>query len=62
MEHIKFAKPEATDKEIIMSAEKAKCHEFISALPEGYESLVRERGVKLSGGQRQRLAIARVFF
>ena len=61
MENIKIAKPDATDKEIIMAAEKAKCHEFINELPEGYESLVGERGVKLSGGQRQRLAIARAF-
>ena len=61
MENIRFAKPEATDKEVIMAAEKTRCHEFISELPEGYESLVGERGVKLSGGQRQRLAIARAF-
>ena len=61
MENIRIAKPYATNKEVIMAAEKAKCHEFISKLPEGYESLVAERGVKLSGGQRQRLAIARAF-
>ena len=61
MENIRFAKPNATDKEVISAAKKAKCHEFISELPEGYESLVGERGIKLSGGQRQRLAIARAF-
>jgi len=61
MENIKIAKPGATDKEAIMAAKKAKCHEFICELPGGYESLVGERGIKLSGGQRQRLAIARAF-
>lgn len=61
MENIRFAKPEATDKEVIWAAKKARCHEFISELPEGYESLIGEHGVKLSGGQRQRLAIARAF-
>ncbi len=61
MENIKVAKPDATDKEVIMAAKKAKCHEFICELSEGYESLVGERGIKLSGGQRQRLAIARAF-
>lgn len=61
MENIRIAKPDATDKEVILALEKAKCNKFISELPEGYESLVGERGVKLSGGQRQRLAIARAF-
>lgn len=61
MENIKFVKPSATNKEVVMAAKKAKCHEFISKLPKGYESLVGERGIKLSGGQRQRLAIARAF-
>ena len=61
MDNIRFSKPDATDQEVIAAAQKAKCHEFICELPEGYESLVGERGVKLSGGQRQRLAIARAF-
>ena len=61
MENIRFAKPDATDEEVIMAAKKAKCHEFICELTEGYESLVGERGIKLSGGQRQRLAISRAF-
>ncbi len=61
MENIRFAKPDATDEEVIMAAKKAKCHEFICELAEGYESLVGERGIKLSGGQRQRLAISRAF-
>jgi ATP-binding cassette subfamily B protein len=61
MENIRFAKPEASDEEVIAAAKKAKCDEFISELPEGYQSLVGERGIKLSGGQKQRIAIARAF-
>lgn len=61
MENIRFAKPDATDSEVIEAAKKAKCHDFISELPEGYQSLVGERGIKLSGGQKQRIAIARAF-
>jgi ATP-binding cassette subfamily B protein len=61
MENIRFAKINATDEEIISAAQKAKCHDFITKLPEGYDALVGERGVKLSGGQKQRIAIARAF-
>lgn len=61
MENIRFGRPEATDHEVIEAAKKAKCHEFISELPEQYLCLVGERGVKLSGGQKQRIAIARAF-
>lgn len=61
MENIRFARMDATDEEVIEAAKKAKCHEFICELPEQYQSLVGERGVKLSGGQRQRIAIARAF-
>ena len=61
MENIRFAKPEASDEDVIAAAKKARCHEFISELPEGYQSLVGERGIKLSGGQKQRIAIARAF-
>lgn len=59
MENIRFGNMKATDEEIIEVAKKAHCHEFISQLPKGYQSLVGERGIKLSGGQRQRIAIAR---
>jgi ATP-binding cassette subfamily B protein len=51
----------ACDEEVIEAAKKAQAHDFIAGLPQGYDSLVRERGVKLSGGQRQRIAIARAF-
>ena len=58
-DNISYGMPEATMEEIIEASKKAHCHEFISLLPEGYDTLVGERGVKLSGGERQRVAIAR---
>lgn len=58
-ENIAYAKPGATEDEIIQAAKKANAWQFISQFPEGLETLVGERGVKLSGGQRQRVAIAR---
>jgi ATP-binding cassette subfamily B protein len=58
-ENIAYGRPGATMKEIQKAAEAAQAHEFIMQLPEKYESLVGERGIKLSGGQRQRIAIAR---
>lgn len=58
-ENIAYGKPEATMDEIIAAAEKAQAHEFILETPEGYDTMVGERGIKLSGGQRQRIAIAR---
>lgn len=60
-ENIKLVKPDATDEEVIFAAKKAKIHDFISGLEDGYETLVGERGIKLSGGQRQRVALARIF-
>ncbi|EKD71081.1 MAG: hypothetical protein ACD_46C00278G0008 [uncultured bacterium] len=61
MENIRFAKPQASDDEVIIAAKHAKCHDFICGLPNQYQSLVGERGIKLSGGQKQRIAIARAF-
>lgn len=58
-ENIAYGKPDATDQEIETVAKKAQAHEFITALAEGYHTLVGERGIKLSGGQKQRVAIAR---
>src|SRR5207253_528549 len=58
-DNIAYGRHGATEAEIIDAARRANAHEFIAALPEGYDSLIGERGVKLSGGQRQRLVIAR---
>lgn len=58
-ENIAYGNPEASDKEIIEAAKNAHAHEFISSFPQGYETLVGERGIKLSGGERQRISIAR---
>ena len=57
--NIKFGKPEATHEEVIAAAKAARCHDFISALPEGYDTVIGEGGATLSGGERQRLSIAR---
>ncbi|TCT17944.1 subfamily B ATP-binding cassette protein MsbA [Melghiribacillus thermohalophilus] len=59
--NIRMGNPHATDEEVIKAAQAANAHDFIMNLPEGYDTLVGERGVKLSGGQKQRIAIARVF-
>jgi ABC transporter fused permease/ATP-binding protein len=58
-ENIAYGKPQATQDEIEEAARKANAHDFISSFPEGYDTVVGERGIKLSGGQRQRVAIAR---
>jgi ATP-binding cassette, subfamily B, putative efflux pump len=59
--NIRMGNPNATDEEVIQAAIAANAHDFIQELPQGYDTLVGERGVKLSGGQKQRIAIARVF-
>ncbi len=58
-DNIRYGKPEATDQEIIEAAKAAHIHDFIMTLPNGYDTLIGERGVGLSGGQKQRVAIAR---
>ena len=58
-ENIRFGRPEATDAEVEAAAKAAAAHDFLIALPQGYDTFVGERGVMLSGGQKQRIAIAR---
>lgn len=58
--NIQYARPDATEAEVIQAARMAHIHHFIEALPQGYETMVGERGLKLSGGEKQRVAIARV--
>ncbi len=60
-ENIRFARPNATMDEVIDAATAAKAHDFITSLPNGYDTLVGERGMKLSGGERQRISLARAF-
>uniref|UniRef100_A0A3Q2XIY6 Mitochondrial potassium channel ATP-binding subunit n=1 Tax=Hippocampus comes TaxID=109280 RepID=A0A3Q2XIY6_HIPCM len=59
MENIRFGKPEATDAEVFEAAKQANAHRFITSFPDGYNTVLGERGVTLSGGQKQRVAIAR---
>jgi ATP-binding cassette subfamily B protein len=58
-QNLLFGRPEATEEQMIAAAQAANAHQFIADLPEGYDTLIGERGVKLSGGQKQRLSIAR---
>jgi ATP-binding cassette, subfamily B, multidrug efflux pump len=58
-DNIRYARPEASEEEVVAAAQAAQAHDFILRLPEGYDSRVEERGVNLSGGQKQRIAIAR---
>ena len=60
-ENIAYARPEATEAEIVEAAKAANAHQFIFSLPEGYQTFVGERGTRLSGGERQRIALARAF-
>ena len=60
-ENIAYGRPDATPEQIALAARRARAHDFITTLPNGYDTLVGERGVKLSGGERQRVAIARAF-
>ena len=59
LENIRYGKPQASDAEVMAAAKAAYAHDFIEALPQGYDTFLGERGVRLSGGQRQRIAIAR---
>jgi subfamily B ATP-binding cassette protein MsbA len=61
MENIRYGRAGASEKEVLGASEGANAHEFIQTLPDGYQTLVGEKGVNLSGGQRQRIAIARAF-
>jgi ATP-binding cassette subfamily B protein len=61
LENLRYGRPDATDEEVYQATEAAHCTEFIRRLPQGFQTIVGERGLKLSGGQRQRIAIARAF-
>ncbi len=58
-DNIRYGRPEATDEEVVAAAKMAQAHDFITRFPDGYDSVVGQRGVNLSGGQKQRIAIAR---
>jgi ABC-type multidrug transport system fused ATPase/permease subunit len=58
-ENIAYGRPGATENEILAASQRANCHEFVERFPDGYETVVGERGVQLSGGQKQRVALAR---
>jgi ATP-binding cassette subfamily B protein len=58
-ENIAFGRPDATEEQVVQAARQAQAHEFVNELPNGYDTVIGERGITLSGGQRQRIAIAR---
>ena len=60
-DNILYGKLDATEEEMLVAAKRARIHEFVETLPDGYDTIIGERGVRLSGGQKQRLCIARVF-
>ena len=60
-ENLRFARPDASREEVVAACEKARAHEFIVTLPDGYDTVLQERGASLSGGQRQRISLARAF-
>jgi ATP-binding cassette subfamily B protein/subfamily B ATP-binding cassette protein MsbA len=60
-DNIRFGRPDASDEEVELAAKSANAHGFITELPQGYDTLIGERGNKLSGGQKQRIALARMF-
>lgn len=60
-ENIAYGRPGAADEDIVAAARQANIHDFVCSLPQGYDTVVGERGARLSGGQKQRIAIARVF-
>lgn len=57
--NIKFGSPNATHEDVVKAAKAARCHDFISALPEGYQTVIGESGATISGGEKQRISIAR---
>jgi ATP-binding cassette subfamily B protein len=61
LENIRYGRPDASDADVLAAAELSQCRDFIDTLPDGFATIVGDRGVKLSGGQRQRIAIARAF-
>ena len=60
-ENIMYGDPDATEAQMIEAAKRANIHDFVMSLPDGYDTMVGERGTRLSGGQKQRISIARVF-
>jgi ATP-binding cassette subfamily B protein len=58
-DNIRYGRPQATDEQVIAAAKAAQAHDFVRSFPQGYDTLVGQRGVNLSGGQKQRLSIAR---